>query len=406
MGTGQQQARQPAAQTPSPTVAPAVGPDGATAGNQAAQDAAMGGGQADCDSDRLNDLFDAIAHKYTQILFEQARGVEELRQDASVEDPPPAWQSIAIAVGTIALAAATAGIGTAVAGSIAAATMYAAQSQAAATAAQAVVRSVIDNSLKTGITAGIQAMAPQATNVRDSFFRAQADALHGASADAQDAFNLRGRAEIRASADPCGAAQALFRALEAGRLAAKSEQRIRSLESWCTFMARGELGTSGTGEHEGTDLRRQVGDTSGKGVLGLEVTATSDMRSSVTVIDAEIEGLNETLRSELAGRPIASLRMPVTVHGQVDPPPWYMTRQGPSGILRIGRNEAGTLVDRSTPGGQRFLEGKGMGGPVMTGPGGLSASDRDAYRWQGIRKIIDVEIGRRSLRDVGVTLDG
>lgn len=406
MGTGQQQARQPATQTPTPTVAPAVGAEGATAGNQAAQDAAMGGAQAACASDELNDLFDAIGDKYTQILFEQARGVEELRQDASVEDPPPAWQSIAIAVGTIALAAATAGVSTAVAGSIAAATMYAAQSQAAATAAQAVVRAAIDNTLKTTITAGIQAMAPRATNVRDAFFRAQSDALHAAAADAQDAFNLRGRAEIRASADPCGAARALFAGLEAGRQRAKSEQRIRTLESWCTFLARGELGTTGTDEHEGTDLRRQVGDTSGKGVLGIEITATRNPRTPVTVIDAEIEGLNETLRAELASQRIANLRMPVTVHGEVDPPPWYLPRQAPAGIVRIGRNEAGTLVDRSTPGGRQFLEGKGMGGPVITGPGGLSESQRDTYRWEGIRKILDDEIGRRSLRDIGITLDG
>ncbi|RME29115.1 MAG: hypothetical protein D6798_00890 [Deltaproteobacteria bacterium] len=389
----QQQVTTPATDTSAPTTSAPTTSTGI--GNSAGQGNLVG---SSCDPDRLNDIFDAISDKYTQILMERAAGVEELRQDASVEDPPPAWQSIAIAVGSVALATATAGVGTLVAGRLV---------EASAKVANAMVKTALDKGLQTAITGAINAAGSNpATNVTDAFFRAQSASLRDASATVQDTWNLSGRAEMRRAEDPCAAAMQLFQALEEGRKAAKMEQRRETLASWCNFQARGELGTYHEGQpNAGTDLGSQLGDTSAKGVLGLEVTAGASSNSPVQVEDAEIEGLNETLRGELASRPIGQLGIPITVHGQVDPPAWYENRPA-RGTLRFGENESGTRWKRNSPGGADWLVFKGVGGPVLTGPEGLSQSDRDQYEWQGIAKVLDNEIKPKSLRSIGVTLDG
>lgn len=355
------------------------------------------------DSPELSDLLDAISDKYTQLILERARGVEELRQDASVQDPPPAWVNIAVAVGTIAIGAATAGIGAAVSGAIV--------SAAASSAAKIVINDAFKEVIKVGVEQGLNATIQStitglasnpATNVTDSFFRGQSDTLHQRSAKTQDAFNLSGRKKLRAADDPVKAAQAMFDALDKGLAVAKSEQRQQTLSSWCNFQARGELGTHNEGkDNAGTNLGDQLGDTSGKGVLGLVVTAPQG--GSVTIIDAEIEGLNETLRGELSTRPIGQLGIPITVKGQVNPPAWYESRSA-DGLLRIGENESGTRWNKSSWGGNQWLQYKGMGGPVMTGPGGLSDEDKVDYQWKGVDRVLDDEIKPKSLKALGVAL--
>jgi hypothetical protein len=354
-----------------------------------------------CSDDTLNDLFDAISAQYTQILGEQIAAVNELAEDAAEQDPPPAWQSVAIAVGTVALSAATAGIGTAITGAIVSAT---------AAVAQDIVKTAISNGIQAAVEGGVSAAASSSDgDMRKTFFRGQADALRRSQNNAQDAFNLSGRAQIRGAADPCAAARDLFQALNAGEQVAKSEQRQKSLASWCNFQARAQLGTHNEGQaNAGVALGSQLGDTSAKGVLGLEIEASSGVRSPISVVDAEIEGLNEGLRNELASRPINQLGIAVTAHGQVDPPAWYDTHGHARGTLRFGQNESGTKWKRNSRGGDDWMMWKGVGGPVMSAPGGPNWTDaeKEAYIWEGIDRILDHEIGGRSLNALGVALGG
>ncbi len=395
MGDYQQQSVTPTTTSAGPATtggATTLGP-----GNAAGQGTMLAG---TCNSDQLGDLLDAISDKYTQILMERAAGVEELRQDVHVEDPPPAWQTIAIAVGSVALAACTAGVGTIVADKIVG---------TAARAANAIIKTAMDKGLQTGLQGAIGVAASNpATNVTDAFFRGQADALRSTSAAVQDSWNLQGRAQVRTDADPCAAARSLFNALEEGRKAAKASQRAQTLASWCNFQARGQLGTHNQGQgNAGVALGDQLGDTSAKGVLGLEVEAGAGTRGPIRVVDAEIEGLNETLRGELAGRPIGQLGLAITVHGAVDPPAWYESRPA-RGRLRFGENESGTRWKRNDWGGSDWLMWKGIGGPVMTGPGGFrpTEAERETHEWSGIAAVLDNEIKPRSLRAIGVELDG
>ncbi|MFZ5475700.1 MAG: hypothetical protein ACOZNI_02895 [Myxococcota bacterium] len=374
-------------------------------GNDANQ-GQMLGANTGADSPELSDLFDAITTKYTQILLEQARGVDELGKDASVQDPPPAWVNIAVAVGTIAIGAATAGIGAAVSGAIV--------SAAASSAAKIVINDAFKEVIKVGVEQGLSATVQgtigalaqnPATNVTDAFFRGQSDALHERSNKTQDAFTLFGRKKLRAADDPVAAAQAMYDALNSGLAGAKLKQRQATLSSWCNFQARGELGTHNEGkDNAGADVGKQLGDTSGKGVLGLVVESPGG-QAAVKVVDAEIEGLNETLRGELAGRPIGQLGIPITVKGEVNPPAWYEKRSA-DGILRFGENESGTRWNKSSSGGDNWLMWKGVGGPVLTGPGGFRPDEKEKGElvWKGIGKVLDNEIKPKSLKAIGVDL--
>jgi len=396
--------------TPAPTTSTSTGVGNSTAGtssnstsgsNSAGLDRVAGGGLgagATCDADQLNDLFDAISAAYVSILTERAVGVEELRRDAEVEDPPPAWQSIAIAVGTVALSAATAGIGTVVADALVG---------TAARAANAIVKAATDKGLSSAISAGLGAASGGSDEeVTEQFFRGQADALRASSFDVQQTFITQGRAAIRAGDDPCGAAQELLTAVSVGFPVAKQEQRQKTLSSWCNFQARGSLGTSGSGDAAGADLSDQLGDTSAKGVLGLDVSAPPGQRA-VTIESAEIEGLNDTLRGELSRRPVGQLGLAVTVHGEVNPPAWWESRSA-DGVIRFGENEAGHRWRRNSSGGEQWLMWKGIGGPVLSGPDGYHPDDaeRESNVWQGIANVLDNEIKPKTLSSLGVSLDG
>jgi hypothetical protein len=401
----QQQA--PVVQPPAPEVTTGAASTQGGRGNGAAQDALLAGGAAapNYDQREFDRICLTISNKYTQLLLERAAGVEELRQDAGVEDAPPAWQSIAIAVGMIALSAASAGIGTVVAGAI-----VATSTKIAAQAATEMVKVATEEALKTGLTAAIGGAAGPATNVKDSFFRGQSDALRNASAATQDAFTLRGIKALETSADPIGAATNLLNALEAGRTASKGKQRLETLGSWCNFLARAESGTDRQGtEHEGTALGGQMGDTSGKGVLGVRIEATSPSRP-VTIVGAEIEGLNETLRGQIASQSIGSLHMSVNIVGLVNPAgwlEWFFNSRSDDGRLRFGMNESGTLWNDSSYGANRWLHSKSSGGqPQIWGEDGPSKQDLDAMSMQAARQIIDREIKPKTLTQLGVELGG
>lgn len=368
------------------------------------------------DSQTLGDLFDAISDKYGQILSERQRASQELEGDAQVNDPPPAWQSIALTVGAIALSAATAGVGGVVAASLAGSVAGAA-SKAAAKGIESAMKSAVDKSLQAGLSAAYDGVSSLAqTNPVAAFFRGQGDAISNSNAQAQDTFTQTGRDGLRCAEDPISAAEALFNALEAGRQIAKQEQRAATLDSYCRLLSQSQLGVRGEGTAtEGTNLHEQLGDTSAKGVLGLQVRTGQSHRSRVSIDYAEMEGLNESLRNEIAARPLNSLRLAITVHGEVDPPSFLEELSGhrryARGRLKFGENESGTAFNHSDRGGNQWLASKGD--PVdayITAPGTYvpqpNESEQEAFRWSAIRSILHDELGPMSLQQLGVTLGG
>ena len=93
------------------------------------------------------------------------------------------------------------------------------------------------------------------------------------------------------------------------------------------------------------DLEDQLGDTSAMGVLGVRIDAPPEA-NRVDVEAAEIEGLNETLRSELAARTIRELGVSVVVQGA---------------DLHLGENEAGSRWNESSEAGKRWLANRAAG---------------------------------------------
>lgn len=357
-----------------------------------------------CSDEGLGDLFDAISGQYSQILGEQIAAVQHLGEDAAEQDPPPAWVSVAIAVGTVALAAATAGVGAAVVGAIGGTA-----AGIAAKATEDIIKTAISNGISTAVTEGVEsAAAAPDDDMRKTFFRGQEASIRRSQNDAEDAFNLQGRARLRQEDDPCAAAQELFDGLNGQESTAYAIQRRESLASWCNFQARCELGTTNEGEdNAGVDLSGQLGDTSAKGVLGLEVEGAANARAAVTIVDAEIEGLNEDLRSELAGQPIGQLGIAITVHGLVAPPAWYDTSGHHQGRLRFGENEAGSRWRRNDQSGDRWLAAKGGPGPSISAPGSSPPEpDMDESVWNGIDIVLDQEIKPHSLDGLGVSFTG
>ncbi|MDP2314641.1 MAG: hypothetical protein Q8P41_17185 [Pseudomonadota bacterium] len=339
-------------------------------------------------------MFDLLDAKLYSILDDRGTEVFRVGEDVDEVDLPPAWQEIGLAVGLIALSAATAGIGTAVAGAFAAGAAGAAMATASA-ATGAIVTEMVKVSTEEGLSAALGAAfgSPSpATNTKDQFFRTQEDAFKKLRDADQDDLILNVRDRIRESADPLSLAFALVRAFEAGSEVAAARQREATLASWCNFLARADLGTaSGRGKGTGVDLEEQVGDTSAKGVLGVRV-ALSDGTDSLDVVDAEMEGLNEALRGSLAARPIGELGVSMTVQGAG---------------LRIGENEGGRRWNESGEGGTRWLANRAAGEEIpdedwaALGPlGRLDLID------EGMERSLEDDIKPKSLAALGVNLDG
>lgn len=119
--------------TPSPaTVCPEVPAVTQPRGNAAAAEAV-----AERESPELGDTLAVLNGKLLAILDLRKTAIRRLGEDAEPVEPPPAWQSIALAVGAIALSAATAGVATAVSGAIATAALGTRRSRPGATSLRA-----------------------------------------------------------------------------------------------------------------------------------------------------------------------------------------------------------------------------------------------------------------------------
>lgn len=82
---------------------------------------------------------------------------------------------------------------------------------------------------------------------------------------------------------------------------AYAEQQRQTLDAWCVYQARAALNDKSKGSDEGTELGKQLGDTSEAGVLGI-VIRVDRPGAKPKVERAEMEGLNEGLRSLIENR--------------------------------------------------------------------------------------------------------
>lgn len=112
----------------------------------------------------------------------------------------------------------------------------------------------------------------------------------------------------------------------------------------------------------------------------------------VEIEGAEIEGLNETLRGELAARRIGDLGISVVVEGDG---------------LHLGENEAGSRWNKSSDGGKRWLANRAAGEAIRDEDWvALSGPDRVFLTDDGARRTVEDDIKSRSLTQLGVELDG
>lgn len=235
----------------------------------------------------LDQLLDGIQLNYDHQLTMQRDAVtQDFAQAADDVDPPPLWQSLLIGAAEVALSAATAGIGGAIARSCV--------SAAAKTTAD-VVKSAVANAIKASIQGAISAAAGHSSNPLEIFIAGQRDTLTDAM-HAQQTAMIGQRTTYQSSETGQQDALDLYNSQEQAEPTVRTTQFNEVVTQWTLYLAHQEHGIHNEGQDDaGTDLGDQIGDTSGKGVLGLEVEAYSDLGRAVHVINAEIEGLNENL---------------------------------------------------------------------------------------------------------------
>ena len=177
-------------------------------------------------------------------------------------------------------------------------------------------------------------------------------------------------------------------------------------------------------ENDPTDTTRQMLQTMLHSVMESESNArcgagdgerTADRSNQRNGYRPRALETRESFRNEIASRPLNTLRLPITVHGEVDPPSFWEEftghRRYARGQLRFGENESGTAFNHGDRGGNQWLASKGN--PVdayLTAPGTSvpqpTESEQQAFQWSGIRSILHDELGPLSLQQLGVTLGG
>jgi hypothetical protein len=351
--------------------------------------------QLDGDDQALEDKMDAIASAYNFICLRQRDAVRDLMEDAAKEDPPPLWQTLLIAAAQVALAGALGGVG----GAISAAVTKKLAGKVSEIVANAIATSMEDaakdaaNRTVTGIAGQI---ASSSSDPREIFFRGQRDTLTDTAMKQQNAFITREKAKIRAAKEPAQQADALLAAVEENYQNAYLRQRNETLDQWCSYQAKQALGKNDEkGANPGTNLGKQVGDTSAKGVLGIQIRVFQP-GAAVTIERAEIEGLNEGLRKIIESRPLKSLKIPMTVKGYVGEDigwaAWLIEKRSQPWVA-LGRNETGTIwMDTGDYSGLSWLHLRAHPYAELWGPGGPTREHTKEAAFEGARLLIEQDM--------------
>jgi hypothetical protein len=335
----------------------------------------------------LEDTLEAIASQYSFICLRQRDAVDDLNKDAQKEDPPPLWQSILIGAAELALTAALGGVGGVIVKSIGSKLAGKVSEMTAEFVANAVSDFAKDAGAR-AVKGGIGALAASTKDPRELFFRGQRDALTQTAAQQQAEFLRTGRAKIRKADKPLDQANALYAAIQENLQNAYEKQRDESLDAWCSYQAKGDLGEKEIdGKKKGTNLDDQLGDTSAVGVIGIEIRCKQP-GARPEIERAEVEGLNEGLRGILESRPIGSIKAPITVKGYVgDDVAWYEKQPW----MQVGRNEQGVVwVDDNYD--MHWLYYRANPNPELWGPGGRPRTKLVAGALDGARMLVEKDM--------------
>lgn len=340
----------------------------------------------------LEDLLDAIVSQYSYICLKQCAAVEDLGKDAEKEDPPPLWQSLLVGAAELALVGALGGVGGVVVSKVGKALAGKVTDMVAEFVANGVADMVKDLG-GTLVKGGIGLMASSTDDTRELFFRGQRDALTDTAAQLEGVFNTNGRDKIRKADKPMVQANALYKAIQSSLTTAYELQRNATLDAWCTYQAKKDLGEfERDGKKHGTDLSDQLGDTSAVGVLGIQMRCEKQ-GSTPTIERAEIEGLNEGMRKVLESRPLGLINVPMTVKGYVGEDVYFYETQP---WIQIGRNEQGGVwVDPSY--NLMWLYYRAYPNPEIWGPGGRTQARVLAGANLGARKLIENDMANLTL---------
>jgi hypothetical protein len=333
----------------------------------------------------LSKLLKAILLNYQYVLQMQQKAITEIEEDAEEKAAPKLDAVLLGALAQVALSVACGAIGGAIAGKLISATAKAAQE-----AIKGAIAKTVEDGTKIAVAAASQGGGDRAS--LKGFFRGQWDTLSKASHDVQTTFVLSVEKRLESSATGEADAKELYAAQEAAEGTVKQKQLVETLSQWLVYMAREENGVNREGTaNEGTDLSGVVGDTSRKGVLGIDLDGGYP-NEKLKIGEAEMDGIGEGLAARIEEIKIGDLKIPITVTGDVD------------GLAEskvgFGMNEAGTVWDKSNYGGMVWLHGQaGHGAELWNDPRNLPSYEHlKKARYEGARAVIDNEIKPYTLK--------
>lgn len=307
---------------------------------------------------RREDAFDAITAIHGGLLDGRAAELERVADQSASKDAPPWWQEAAIVAGSVALTSATAGLGAAVFAGAAAAAQSSGLSTAIAQAAASGLKGAAKSFLGAAIREGAKAPREPKADSAAQFFQMQEDAIRNTAHHQQIEFIEQMRPAIRAAPNSVAQAEAIARGMatikpsQAGLI-----QRTASVDAWCRYQAKASLESESDASDGPADMPAMLEEPDVAGVLELTVVANAP-GSGAHVQSAKIAGLNERLRSDLTGRSIGSLRIPMVVSAIVHHGASHPAADGARspardpGCLhvRLSRDEAGSVLLSGNPG--------------------------------------------------------
>lgn len=242
--------------------------------------------------------------------------VDEWEAIAAVEDPPPAWQTALMVIGTVALAAALGGVGGVVAGKL--------LSEGAKMVTHFIVNAAIDagkKAVETGVGMAVSTAGAGDGAALKAFCNTQRYGMSDASKTARETFVTKSGTHT-GQRMTIAQMQSIKAANDASFQEAKSIQHHEMLANWMNMLA---------GKDNAKNSTDGLEDTSVKGVLGLVIKGASD--NPTQIVRAETEGVNESLRNQLTGTKVSD----------------WAPRPGKPGInIRIRTEENGYTVTNAT----------------------------------------------------------
>jgi hypothetical protein len=228
---------------------------------------------------------------YFDLIQQNLLAAEAWKTRAEVEDPPPFWQQALLAVGGLVLNAALGGVGGALAGRL--------TKGVASFVTQAAIRTAINvgqDACKAGVGRAIKSASGSGSKAPlIAFCEQQRLGMGPASKAAREAFvAATGNADDQKMT--IADMQATKDANDAAFTDAVAIQDREMLIGWMGMQAGDTSKTPGT---TGASTEGNVEDIDNNGILRIRISGLNDAPLSIS--SAEVDGLNESLRADLAG---------------------------------------------------------------------------------------------------------